>query len=73
MLKIYDSDNSTSKIDEAINSLLEFDYCFKLNSPDEIAMYDMTNKEKKEEAYLFPSLRPSDGEYAIFAGFSLLL
>lgn len=53
----------------AIECFEGFEYCYKL-SPQEIMAYSENNNEKKE-TYLFPSLRPSDGEFGIATGIAI--
>lgn len=50
----------------AIENFEGFEYCYKLN-PKEVAIYNDANYGT-EDVYLFPSLRPLDGEYALAAG-----
>lgn len=48
----------------AIESFEGFEYCYKLNDY-EFALY---KENGKDDSYLFPSLRPLDGKYAIGSG-----
>lgn len=53
----------------AIEIFEGFEYCYKLNA-QEFETYHKENQGTKD-LYLFPSLRPLDGEYAIAAGLLL--
>lgn len=54
--KVVDSNN----IDKAMGCLEDFEFCYKLSK-------EQTNTYSKE-GYLFPSLRPWNGEYSLYSG-----
>lgn len=51
-------------MDEVINCLEEFEFCYKLSEKEEKETYG-------KQGYLFPTLRPSDGRFGISKDFML--